>query len=96
MAQVTGFDRHQFEAQRFNDCLDRAHQLLIRAADEWVAGHPELPPTTNSFLVPTAGKQTERYQWVVTIPWSNGTTPARSRRAGRNDGSTPSGIIHGL
>src|SRR5690606_7972519 len=46
MAQVTGFNRHKFEAARFDDCLDEARRILVHAADEWSKGNPEDPPTT--------------------------------------------------
>ena len=45
MAQVTGFDRHGFEVSRFNECVQDAHRLLMKAADDWAKGHPEQPPT---------------------------------------------------
>jgi hypothetical protein len=30
---------------RFQRCVDEAHAILLRAADEWALGHPEQPPT---------------------------------------------------
>jgi hypothetical protein len=43
MAQVTGFDQHRWEVERFNRTVDDAHRLLIQAANEWAKGHPEQP-----------------------------------------------------
>jgi hypothetical protein len=30
---------------RFEKCMDEAHAILRKAADEWALGHPEQPPT---------------------------------------------------
>ena len=30
---------------RFERCVDEAHEILRKAADEWALGHPEQPPT---------------------------------------------------
>lgn len=45
MAQVTGYNRHKWEVQRFDQCVEDAQKILIRAADEWCKGDPELPST---------------------------------------------------
>jgi len=45
MAQVTGFNFHKYEAQKFGEAVEVAHRILMRAADEWARGNPEQPPT---------------------------------------------------
>ena len=45
MAQVTGYDKHRFQVEWFDECVADAHRLLMKAADEWAKGHPEEPPT---------------------------------------------------
>ena len=45
MAQVTGGDHHRYRAVNFDECLDDARRLLMKAADEWSKGDPEQPPT---------------------------------------------------
>ena len=30
---------------RFQRCVEQAHAILRKAADEWALGHPEQPPT---------------------------------------------------
>lgn len=50
MAQVTGYDRHRFQVDRFDQCVDDAHRILMAAADEWSKGHPEEPLTRDVLL----------------------------------------------
>lgn len=45
MAQVLGGDRHKWEAQAYDECVDEAQRILMAAADEWGRGDPETPAT---------------------------------------------------
>ncbi|MBI4600585.1 MAG: hypothetical protein HY721_01355 [Planctomycetes bacterium] len=45
MAQVTSHPLDSDPGPRFDRCVDRAHALLRKAADQWGLGDPEQPPT---------------------------------------------------
>jgi hypothetical protein len=45
MAQVTSHLTPSDPGPRFERCVDEAHAVLRKAADQWALGHPEQPPT---------------------------------------------------
>ena len=44
MAQARGISVAD-EGPRYKRCVERAHRLLMKAADEWAKGNSEQPPT---------------------------------------------------
>ena len=45
MAQITGYNKHYDQVDRFDICVEQATKILASAADEWSKGNPEQPLT---------------------------------------------------